>query len=368
MKHTIFPLSFAIITLFCLGACGKKEEKKEKVVPTVEVSKPVQSPVTLYKELPGTVQADSKVDVVCRVNGKLTGIYVKPGQKVSKGQVLYTVEPTLYRDAVTKASAALATARSQHEYAISHAEALKKAYEKDAVAKMTVLEAEAAAKSSAADIRDAEAALNDARTQLGYCTVTAPISGTISDTPYSVGAYLNGEAMAVTMSTIYDNSDLKVVFGIEESEYRLLPEKDDSIYRSIPLKFREQQMAPYTADLYYKAPSVDASTGLMTLQGRINSPGKELRDGMYCSISLPTGYDDAAILVRDASIGTDQLGKYLYVLSPDDKIVKRHIKTGQIWQDSLRIVDGGISLGDRYVTSAMLTVREGEKIKPVMRN
>ena len=55
MKHTIFPLSFAIITLFCLGACGKKEEKKENVVPTVEVSKPVQSPVTLYKELPGTV-------------------------------------------------------------------------------------------------------------------------------------------------------------------------------------------------------------------------------------------------------------------------------------------------------------------------
>lgn len=364
-KQYHISLTIAVLIL-ALSSCGKKkDEEKPAMIPEVEVASPVTDSVTLYQTIPGTVQSDSKVDVVCRVSGRLLSKHVRPGDKVSKGQVLYTIESTQYRDEVERQNAALATARSQYSYAVDHAEALRKAYKADAVAKMQVLEAESAVTQALASIHTAEAALNDARTQLGYCTITAPISGTISDTAFSTGSYINGSGAPVTVATIVNNNDLKVVFGIEESQYKALSPSDDSLYDAIPLTFREPLDKGYTARLYYKSPSVDPSTGLLTLQGVINNPSDDIRDGMYCTISLPMAFNPQAILVRDASIGTDQLGNFLYLVSDSGEVTKRHIETGQIWHDSLRVVNKGLSKDDRYVLKALLSVREGEKVRPV---
>lgn len=365
-KHIKILLSLSVIITF-FTACGKKEkDDTENRVPEVEVALPVTESVTDYLTLPGTVQSDSKVDVVCRVSGRLLAKHVKPGDKVYKGQLLYTIESTTYRDEVKRQTAALATAKSQYAYAVSHAEALQKAYKADAVAKMQVLEAENAVVQAQASISTAEAALNDARTQLGYCNITAPISGTISETPFSTGSYINGAGNPVTVSSIVNNTDLKVTFSIEDSEYKSLPESEDTLYNDIPLTFRESLHGKYTAHLYYKSPSIEPSTGLLTLQGRINNPSPELRDGMYCTILLPTDYSSKALLVKDASIGTDQLGKYLYVVSDKDIVEKRLISVGEIWQDTLRVVTKGLNPQDRYILKALLSVKEGENVKPVL--
>ncbi len=364
MKTHLIIISAASILM--ATSCGRKEKNtSSRPVPEIEVATPVTAGVTDFITIPGTVVSDSKVDVVCRVDGRLLTKHFNPGDRVSKGQLLFTMESTTYRDAVQRQTAALATARSQYDYAVRHAEALKKAYEADAVAKMQVLEAENAVTQAAASVKSAEAALNDARTQLGYCSITAPISGVISDTQFSSGSFISGEGNPTVMASIVNNDDLKVVFSIENSEYRSLPSSDDSLYNSLPLTFREPLESRYTARLSYKSPSVDSSTGLLTLQGRILNPSGELRDGMYCTISLPLGYNPEAILVKDASIGSDQLGKYLYVVSGSDKIVKRHIATGELWQDSMRVVKSGITPSERYVVKALLSVREGEKIHPV---
>lgn len=364
-KHFYIAILLFLFPVF-LCTCHKKEDgKTEDQIPPVEVVRPEVGAVTLSKTLPGTLQSSDKVEIVCRVNGKLTAKHVEPGQRVSKGQLLYSIESTQYRDAVERASASLNSARSQYEYALSHAEALEKAYKADAVAKMQVLEAQNAVRVAREQIHTAEAALNDARTQLGYCSITAPISGIVSDTPYSTGSYISGEGEPAVISTVYNNDNLKVVFGVEESQYKTLPEDEEGMYDSIPLTFREPTGRAYTARLSYRSPTVDASTGLLTLQGKVNNPGGELRDGMFCSISLPTGFIPDAILVRDASVGTDQLGKYLYVVNDSDRIVKRHIEAGQLWRDSLRVVTKGITSGDRYVKSALLSVREGERVRPI---
>ncbi|MDE6740696.1 MAG: efflux transporter periplasmic adaptor subunit, partial [Muribaculaceae bacterium] len=102
----------------------------------------------------------------------------------------------------------------------------------------------------------------------------------------------------------------------------------------------------------------------LTFQGMIKNIDNELKDGMYITVELPYGINPKAILIKDASIGTDQLGKYVYVVNDSNKVVYTPIKIGEIYQDSLRVVNEGLNPGERYVTEALLTVRNGMTVKP----
>lgn len=102
----------------------------------------------------------------------------------------------------------------------------------------------------------------------------------------------------------------------------------------------------------------------MALRARVENKYGELRDGMYVTVSLPYKVDPKAVLVKDASISTDQLGKFVYVLNDSNKVVYTPITVGDMANDSMRVVLSGISGGTPYVTKAMLKVRTGMEVKP----
>ncbi len=97
----------------------------------------------------------------------------------------------------------------------------------------------------------------------------------------------------------------------------------------------------------------------------IDNRYRELRQGMYCSVHLPVAVDPRAMMILDAAIGTDQLGKYVYLVNDSDKIVYTPLEVGELVADSLRIVTKGMTPSDRYVTRALLKVRDGMTVKPV---
>ena len=139
-----------------------------------------------------------------------------------------------------------------------------------------------------------------------------------------------------------------------------------AIYRNVPLNFKEQIGRDYATDLYYVAPTVSESTGTLLLKGKLDNRNNELKDGMYVTVSLPYGTEPKAVLVKDASIGSDQLGKYMYVVNDSNKVVYTPVEVGAIYQDSLRVITSGVKPGQKYVTKALLTVQRGERINPVI--
>ena len=358
---------FILAAAVALTSCHHAD-KRSQSIPSVEVTVPVTGAVVDHRPFPGSITAADKADVVARVNGTLLRQCYNDGDYVDKGQTLFVIESTSYRNAVTEAESQLTSARSRHEYYSRQYEAMKKALEADAVSQMDVINADNNMRQAAADIRSAEAALSDARTQLSYCTVTAPIAGRASAATVDVGNYVNGNTATVLCSVV-DNSSLKISLDVDNVTFsRLVPEGIDrggDVFSAVPLQFRETLTGTYTADLGYNAPSVNATTGTVTLEGKIDNPDGELRDGMYATVLLPVGYDADAVMVRDASIGTDQLGKYLYTVTDSNTVVYTHIETGETFDDTLRVVTKGIEPGTRYVTKALLTVRNGMKIKPV---
>lgn len=372
---TVFILSVSIGFFY---SCKNKDNKSaDAEIPSIEVKMPVKADsVVVYNSYPATLGSESKADVVARVNGQLLKKHFEIGSYVKKGQILFTIESTIYASSVNEAKAQLNSALGQLDYATKHLAALEQAYDANAVSEMDVIQARSSLSQAEASVNSARATLTTANTRLGYCTVVAPISGRITSSNLDVGSYISGENSPVTLATIYDENDLSAHFSIPDYEYAAISAQDQGfmnpVYRDIPVYITPSEdnveTAPeYRADLKYEAPSVDPSSGNIVLKAKLKTDSDKLRPGMYGQVMLPTGVVSDAIIVNDASISTDQRGKYLYVVNDSNMVVYTPIEVGQLYQDTLRLVKKGIKPTDRYVSRAMISVRNGEKINPVLK-
>ena len=213
---------YIILTLIpLLAGCGDKKEAARGAMPVPEISvaSPVVKDITLTKEYPGYLSSEKTVDLVARVNGTLQTIAYAPGSRVRKGQVLFVIEPTIYQDNVEQAEAELNTARANLEYAQNNYARMLEAVKSDAVSQIQVLQSKSNVATSQAAVSNAEAALNTARTNLGYCTVRAPFDGTVSRNQVDVGSYVGGSLQPVTLATIYKDDLLYTYFNITDNQW-----------------------------------------------------------------------------------------------------------------------------------------------------
>lgn len=370
MGFTVFWILMLVIimALFMLmTGCGRKD-KTQPGMQTVDVAEAYEDSVVTYLDFPGVIHSRSNADVVGRVNGMVLAKHFRPGDKVHAGQALFSIENNVYRDEADRARAALASARSQLEFASKKYEAVKRGYDADAVSQMDLLQAQNALSTARESVNTARANLSTALTNLGYCTIKAPISGTITEAAYNEGSYINGQGAPVVMAHIYDENKFGAQFNVTESQYQQILAANGGvtagIYSKVPVEFQAPVKSKYTTNLDYTSPFVDTQTGNLVVKGDVYSHNGELRDGMFCTVSLPLGDRAPKVVVRDAALGSDQLGKYLYTLNDSDRIVYTPVKTGAIFADSLRVIESGLKPGTRYVTQALLKVRPGMTVKP----
>lgn len=370
LHTTISRLSLITVVALSATSCSHKTEKNTSVhEESISVALPLVDSIVVGKTYPGYIGADRAIQIVGRVNGYLTSKNYTSGDFVKKGQLLFTIEDTQYADKVRQAQSDLETAIANNTYATNRYKAMKKALESDAVSQMDVVQAESNMNQSIASVESAKAALRTARTMLGYCRVLSPADGHISNATLNVGDYVSGEASPVNLARLFDDKVVYAIISVDEGQY--IKMKDDAAspvptvdYTRIPLSFTDSLPHSYTGNLTYVAPSVDTSTGTVKLNIKIDNPYGELKDGMYVIVNLPDYADPHAILVKDASIATDQRGKYLYTLDDSNRVVYTSIQPGELVNDSMRVVLSGLKPGQRYVTKALLKVREGMTVVP----
>lgn len=367
-KITICSIT-ALMLLPLVSGCGKKHQSEDQGLQEVSVALPQTDSVVLRQEYPATLIAASMTDIVARVNGTIQKQFYTDGETVAAGAPLFLIESTMYRDQVNQAQGALETAIAENEYAAKQYAAMKKALEADAVSKMEVIQAESNLRSSEAAIKTARARLETARTNLGYCTVRAPFAGKVATSPYVVGSYVGGEGAPVTLTKIYDDRKIYADFSVDTERYmEVMRARQSGLldFDHVPVTFGDSISNTYMGKLSYEAPDVNSSTGTVMLRLTVDNTNGELREGMYATVLLPYASKPDALLIKDASISTDQLGKYVYIVNDSNKIVYTPIQIGDIYDDTLRIVNSGLSPKDRYVTTALLKVRDGMTVKPIM--
>lgn len=365
---------YSIFVMTCiLTACSKsQQEGTSNYVMNIDVALPQTDSVMLYKTYPGSLSAKTEVVLVARVNGFLQEASYKSGDYVKKGQLLFVIEPKPYQEAVAQAEAQLSSAKSQNEYAKINYESMKEAAKTNAVSQIDFVQAESNWNKSVAAVKLAESTLETAKINLSYCYIRAPFNGRVTSKSVDIGNYLNGGSSPQRLATIYDDQSMTAVFTIEDSQYmRMISgQKDDKnkkVYETVKISFNESLPHNYTGTLTYLSPMVDLSTGTITLQAKVDNPYGELKSGMYCTVSIPYKELKNAILIKDAAISTDQLGKYIYTINDSNKVVYTPIKIGDLVNDTLRIVTEGLTPNQKYVTEAIQKVRDGMTVNPIMK-
>ena len=367
-KSLLIPAASVLVLSTSCSKSDRHSESQQEM--TVTVALPELDSLVLHKSYPAYISAINETEIVARVNGYIVAKEFTDGDFVKAGQPLFIIESTSYQDAVNQAEAALQSALAQNEYASKQYDAMKKALESDAVSKMDVNQAESNLRESEAAIKTAKARLQSARTMLSYCTTRAPYDCYVSKPAVDVNDYVAGEASPVPLVKVYDNSRMHVNFSIDNDAFLALKETvagRDVDLDHIPITFKDSIMPTYYGKLDYEAPSVDKSTGTVTLRILVQNPKNELKSGMYADVALPYAVEPHAIVVRDASLGTDQLGKYLYTVNDSDMVVYTPVKAGELYRDTLRVISSGLRPTDRYVTEALLKVRDGMKVNPVQK-
>lgn len=353
-----------------ITACREKGATTVGSVPDIDVETPVVKDVMLKRFYPGYLSAVSFVDLVARVNGTLLSSNYKAGTKVKRGQTLFLIDPTIYKNDVEQAAASLKTAEAQLEYARNNYARLCEALVSNAVSHIEVVQAEANLREAEANVSDSEAQLNTAKTNLSYCDIKAPFDGVVSLCNYTAGAYLNGEASPVELATIYDDSRMYTYFNVAGNQWLSMiltnPELNSAILPGEVIVEPGEGGRRYAARLNYASPDVDLSTGTMIIRADMDNEDGTLRSGQYVGVTLPYAECRNAVLVRASSIGTDQLGSYLFVVDSANVVNYRHIETGETVDDTLQLVSSGLRPGERYVSKALLKVRDGMKVNPVV--
>lgn len=363
---TIMALGFALIFHSCKD---KRKENQVNAIPKVSIAHPYVMSITLNKDYPGYLQASNIIQVVGRVSGYVTKQNFSSGQYVNAGDLLYIIDPSIYENQLNQAKADLHSAEASLDYYRNNYQRMLEASKSEAISQIDLIQAETNVRTAEANVERSKAALKTAEKTLSYCYIKAPISGNVSTSGASEGEYVDGSISPVLLTTVYNNNPMFAYFNIEDNQYLKMKSSSKNWTSPLPEKvyvnMQEGRFSQIEATPNYISPFVNLKTGTLMLRAVFDNNNSDLKSGMYCTVSLPYGENEAAILIPDASTGTDQSGRYIYVVDKDNIVSYRHIEVGEIINDSLIHVTSGLSPEERFVTKALLKVRAGMKVEPI---
>jgi len=360
-----FPLravvaALATAALLSLAACGKGEAPAAAggapggagggKPPAPEVGVVIATPgnVGLVTELPGRLEASRVSQVRARAAGILQERLFREGSDVKAGQPLFKIDPAPYAAAAQSAAASLARAEANAAQAKALAERYKPLVEANAVSKQEYATAVASAKSAEADVAVGRASVATAKINLGYASVTAPISGRIGRALVTEGA-LVGQGDATELAVIQQINPLYVNFTQSASEVLKLrramqdgqfKQADGSAAASIRVVLEDGSEYALPGKLLFTDLTVDPTSGQVTLRAEVPNPKGDLLPGLYVRVRIEQAQVSDAITVPQQAVTRTQQGDTVSVVDAEGKISKRTVKISAAQNNQWVVLDG----------------------------
>lgn len=368
-----------LAVLSLAGGC-KKEDKANAYVapepPSVIVANPVERDVVKYLTYTGTIEASETVEVRARVQGFLESVDFKAGQKVKKGDLLFTIDPRQYVAAVDQAKAALEAAEATFLGAQNDAKLARELADQRAGPEIDAVIKAARRDVAKAEIARAKANLAQAQLNLDYCTIRAPIDGHITTNYVDVGN-LVGRSEPTLLATIVATAPAYV--SIDANEADVLEVKRDSERAGNTDKGERGQLTPGNwrpcelalADetdfkvkgrVDYVDPQLNAQTGTLRVRTQYENANDTLVPGLFARVRFPMS-TRKSLVVPDAALLSDQQGRYAMVVNDKNEVEARRIKIGTL-DGSMRVVEEGLKPEDRVIVLGVLKARPGSKVTP----
>jgi membrane fusion protein, multidrug efflux system len=363
--------SVAIAPLVLAAACARAPQGHEQAPPEVAVVRAHAQSLPLTRDLVGRLSALRTADVRARVAGILQRRLYREGSEVGEGQALFQIDPAPLKAALDAALAALAQAQANSTNAHVVAQRNRDLVPGGLVSRADLDTSEASERSTSALVKQAEANVESARINLGYATVTAPISGRSGQQRVTEGA-LVGQGEATLLTTIEQIDHLYVNFDRPAEEILRLRQAQAS--GDVTLYEREKAQLevllpdgrPYheTGAVDFADVSVDPSNGALAFRGIIANPDRQLLPGMFVNVRLTLGQHNHSFLVSQGAVRRDSGGAFVQVIGTDGKVSQRRVQA-----DAMRgtdwIVTSGLADGDEVIVSGVDKVRPGMPARAV---
>lgn len=361
----IVLLAVLLLSLLMLQACSPalEQEAAAEVARPVSVLTMVEEPLLVSSALPGRVEPVRVAEVRARVAGIVVQKHFIEGADVKAGDLLFQIDPAPLAAAVSRAEGELERAKAVLLEASVRAKRYEPLVASGAVSRQDFDSATSDLQVARAATRSAQAELENARLNLGYTTVTAPISGRIGRALVTEGA-LVGQGDATLMARIQQLDTVYVDFtqsAVEVLRLREAIEKGGlaSIEGHALLIRVDGTHYQREGSLLFTDVAVDPSTGQVSMRGEFANADGVLLPGMYVRVQAPRGLNQQALLVPQRAVQRANDGSaHVLVVGTDERVEVRKVKTG-VMQDSRWQISEGLRAGDRVIVGGLAGLQPG---------
>lgn len=369
----------AVIVLgILLAGCGNDAQSNKAASapppPKVTVAKPVAKLVAEQDEHVGRFVAVDSVEVRARVSGYLEAIHFTDGAIVKKGDPLFTIDQRPFRAAVEQAQGALAQAKANLAYAESDLKRGEGLVRGSTITQQTFDQRVQAKRVAEASVQVQEAAILQARLDLQFTDLSAPVSGHIGDRRVSAGNLVTGGNTGNTtlLATIVSTDPIRFEFTLNEQSYlhymrAASSAAEQSANRGLrlpaQLKLIDEKDFGREGSIDFVDNAIDPGTG--TIRGRavFPNPDGRLTPGMFGRIRIAASAPETTLLVPDSAIGTEQVRKFVYAVDSNNVANPKYVTLGSL-VDGLRVIKSGLSADDTIVVQGLMRIRPGSKVVP----
>ncbi|MFB3386299.1 efflux RND transporter periplasmic adaptor subunit [Flavobacterium sp. LAR06] len=358
----------AIFLLFLLLSCKKETPPVPKPL-EIQIVKVLQQDVNLESEFTGETFGQSDIQINPRVDGVIESLNFKEGSFVTKGQLLYTIDPLPFQNKVSEAEGKLAEMQARLSKTKSDYEMMEPLAKMNAVSQRELIAARSAYNASQAGIKAASANLKNSKIELSYCNIVAPISGLIGISKVRVGDYVRPGAVSV-LNTVSDLGDIRVRFTMSEQEYlrifREISKKDSNLKKagkSISIQLSDGSDYPQKGQISFADRQIDPTTGAVTFEAAFSNPDKLIRPGQYVKIHVVTDVRKDVIVIPQRAVIEVQGIYQVYVLGNDNKVQMQIVKPGPAVKNGY-IIEEGLKAGDKIAMGGTSLLKNGSIITP----
>ncbi|SMD01012.1 efflux RND transporter periplasmic adaptor subunit [Pedobacter africanus] len=370
MKPIKLPLLASL--LFLLQACGpeqpaaQQEAIQEYPVTTIESQE-----ATINTEYPATIQGQQNIEIRPKVDGFVAQIFVDEGAAVKKGQLLFKINAPQYEQEVRTATAAIKNAEAEVNTAKMQVEKTLPLVKEGIVSDYELKSANFNLHAKEAALAQAKASLANARTNLGYTSISSPADGVVGSIPYKTGSLVSSSS-AMPLTTVSNISHVFAYFSFNEKQF--LDFTDSFAGKSMNDKLKHfpavtlllANGAEY--ELKGRMESVggliNTETGAVNLRAGFPNPEGQIRSGASATIRIPVKVKDAVLIPASATYEMQE--KLMAVVVGKDGAAKvTEIEVMDLPSGQNYVVKKGLKAGDQVVTEGMGGLTDGTKIKPV---
>lgn len=363
----------SLIGFLLFISCSDKETSMP--VPKIEVYEIVEQEVPIINEFVGNVFGQKDIAIRARAIGFLEGIHFDEGRMVKKGQHLYTIESQQYESESAAKQSKLAEAQTQLAYTESDLNRIKPLAEKNAVSQSDLDAAVAKHEAAKANVDAAKANLRASNILLGYTKIKSPITGLIGKTKAKVGDFVGQSPNPVILNVVSLIDTILVDFYLTESFYLEVFrefinsenfENPSRKKKNLELVLVDGTVFEHKGSIKFIDREVDPTTGAILIQAAFPNPDKLLRPGQFAKVRAEIDVVENGILIPQRCIMELQGIHSVFVVTAENKVESREVKTGPKVDNSWLIQDG-LKAGEKIIYEGLQKVRSGMLVEPVVK-